>query len=304
MGGPRIMISPLLASVTGSREDLTAEQLFCACFQRLVSGQRLGLRRARAACAILGVGLAVVSPARPETTTPLTKLLDHVGQQVEKFWNYFPSVTCTEILTQSKIGDKGKVLFEQRETFDYLVILQTSGMDIAVDESRVEKTHKASKGKASLLETNGFSILSLIFHPLFQSRYEFRQLTDETVQGHRLLSIGFQQITQDRPLSVLLLRERQYPLQWSGTAWIDPASSAVVRIVARLGNTMADTGLLRLDADVSYSEIPFNGSTRYWLPAKAVVEAETKRQHWRNTHLFANYRRFDVETEVKTAAPQ
>jgi hypothetical protein len=38
--------------------------------------------------------------------------------------------------------------------------------------------------------------------------------------------------------------------------------------------------------------------------ARAVVEAETKRQHWRNTHLFSDYRRFEVETQVKTALPQ
>jgi hypothetical protein len=67
---------------------------------------------------------------------------------------------------------------------------------------------------------------------------------------------------------------------------------------------MADMGLLRLDADVSYSDVTFNQSIRYWLPTRAVVEAETKRQHWRNTHLFSDYRRFDVETQVKTAMPQ
>jgi hypothetical protein len=93
-------------------------------------------------------------------------------------------------------------------------------------------------------------------------------------------------------------------LQWSGTAWIDPASFAVVRIQAGVGTSLTDEGLLRLDADVTYSDVAFNGSTQYWLPYRAVIEAETRRQHWRNTHLFTNYRRFDVETEVKTATPQ
>lgn len=249
-------------------------------------------------------GFVVVSPALPVTEDPLKSLLDRAGQQVERFWNYFPSVTCTENLTQSKLGEKGKVLFEKRATFDYLILLQTSGMDIEVDESRVEKAHKTSKGRASLLETNGFSLLSLIFHPLYQSRYEFRLLADEGGQGGRLLRVGFQQVVQDHPLSVLLLHERHYPLRWKGTAWIDPRSSAVVRVEADIGDSLADQGLLRLSTDVSYSGVTFNGSTQYWLPARAVIEAQTKRQHWRNTHLFANYRRFDVETEVKTAAPQ
>jgi hypothetical protein len=253
-----------------------------------------------------GIALFSALPARSAVNpdADLSRLLDQIGRQTEKFWDYFSSVTCTETLTQSKIGDKGKVLFEQHETFDYLIILQASGMDIAVDESRVEKTHKATKGSASLLETNGFSIFTLIFHPLYQSRYEFRRLPDEVVGGRQLLRIAFHQMAEEHPLSVLQLREREYPLMWTGTAWIDPQSLAVVRIQAGLGNSMAETGLLRMDTDVTYSDVAFNESTHYWLPAKAVIEAETKRQHWRNTHLFGNYRRFEVETEVKTANPQ
>ena len=245
-----------------------------------------------------------IAPVAPEGDLPMPALLERVGQQVEKFWNYFSSVTCTEEMTQSKIGEKGKVLFEQRESFDYLIILQASGTDLAVDESRVEKTHKSSKGKASLLETNGFSILTLIFHPLYQQRYEFHRLPDEIGSGRHLLRVGFQQVAEDHPLSVLLLREREYPLLWRGTAWIDPASCAVVRVQAGLGGSMAETGLLRLDADVTYSEVRFNEATHFWLPSRAVIEAETRRQHWRNTHLFSNYRRFEVETQVKTADPK
>ena len=260
-----------------------------------------------ATLALLVAGSAHADTALAESPAkdlPLPQLLERVGKQVETFWNQFASVTCTESVTQDKLGEKGKVLFEQRESFDYLLILQASGIDLSVDESRVEKTLKTTKGKASLLDTNGFSIFTLMLHPLYQSRYEFRRLPDETVQGRPLLRIGFQQVSDDRPLSVLLLRERQYALKWTGTAWIDPASFEVVRIQAGLGNSMADMGLLRLDADVIYSDVTFNQSIRYWLPARAVVEAETKRQHWRNTHLFSDYRRFEVETQVKTALPQ
>lgn len=257
-----------------------------------------------AALALPAGHAAPVLPTPGEPPQALADLLDHVGQQMEKFWNNFSSVTCTEAVTQSKIGEKGKVLFDQRETFDYLIILQASGMDLAVDESRVEKTHKESKGKASLLETNGFSILSLVFHPIYQSRYQFKQLPDDAESGRRLMRIGFQQMTEEHPLSVLLLHDREYPLEWRGTAWIDPATYSVVRIQAGLGSSMAEQGLLRLDADVAYAEVPFDAATRYWLPARAIIDAETKRQHWRNTHVFGNYRRFEVETEVKPANPQ
>jgi len=254
-------------------------------------------------CLVLLALLAAV-PAKAATDSQFATLLDHVGRQVEKFWSNFGSVTCTEAVTQSKLGEKNKVLFVQHETFDYLIALQSSGQDISVDESRLEKVHTGSKGKASLLETNGFAIFTLLFHPLYQSRYQFRQLPDEVVQDHRLLRVAFEQVSRDHPLSVLQVRELEYPLQWRGTAWIDPVSWAVVRIQAGLGDSMADMGLLRLDADVTYSNVQFNSSTSYWLPARAVIDAETKRQHWHNTHLFTGYKRFTVDTDVKISAPQ
>jgi hypothetical protein len=262
-------------------------------------GGRVGTRL----CVCLAALLAA-APAKAATDSQIAALLDHVGRQVEKFWSNFASVTCTEAVTQSKLGEKGKVLFVQHQTYDYLIALQSSGQDISVDESRLEKVHTGSKGKASLLETNGFGIFTLLFHPLYQSHYQFRQLPDEVVQDHRLLHISFEQVSRDHPLSVLQVRELEYPLQWRGTAWIDPVSWAVVRIQAGLGDSMADMGLLRLDADVTYSNVQFTSTTSYWLPARAVIEAETKRQHWHNTHLFTGYKRFTVDTDVKISAPQ
>ena len=261
-------------------------------------GGRVGARL----CLVL-LALLAASPANASDSA-LSVTLDSIGRQVERFWSNFASVTCTEAVTQSKLGEKGKALFVQHQTFDYLIALQSSGQDISVDESRLEKVHTGSKGKASLLETNGFGIFTLLFHPLYQSHYQFRQLPDEVLENHRLLRIAFEQVSRDHPLSVLQVRELEYPLQWRGTAWIDPVSWAVVRIQAGLGDSMADMGLLRLDADVTYSDVQFNSTTSYWLPARAVIDAETKRQHWHNTHLFTGYKRFTVDTDVKISAPQ
>ena len=266
-------------------------------------GIRLGVgaRGGVAGGGMLVLALLVTPVAKAADEPPLNELLDRVSQQVGRFWDYFSSVACTERVTQAKLGDKGKVLSERRGSFDYLIMLRSRGLDLTVDESRVETAHTQSKKDASLLETNGFSLFTLIFHNMYQSRYKFQQLPDEPFEGRRLRCLGFQQVSNDHPLSLLHLRERDYPLAWRGKAWIDPASSAVVRIHAGLGDSMADMGLLRLDADVSYSGIRFNGSETYWLPTRAEVEAQTKRQHWHNIHSFSNYKRFSVDTDVKLA---
>jgi hypothetical protein len=248
--------------------------------------------------------LLIASPRSSAAAPRLQDVLDNVGRQMEKFWNDFQFVTCTETVTQSKLGPKDKPLFVQHETFDYLIGLQAAGLDIVVDESRKPKDRSASKGDASLLETNGFSIFSLVFHPLYQSRYRFTQLPDETAENRRLLTVAFEQATPDHPLSVLLLRHEEHPLEWRGKAWIDPESWAVVRIQAGLGDSMEYLGLLSLDVDVTYTDVRFNDSTVFHLPSRASIEAATKRQHWLNTHSFTDYRRFAVATDVKVTSPQ
>jgi hypothetical protein len=247
----------------------------------------------------------VALPARAGDAMATSGLLEQVGRRVERLWNYLPAVTCTESVVQDKLNGKGKVLFERRSAYDYLILLQSSGTQISVDENRVEKERKQKKGDAALLSTTGFSILALIFHPIFQSDYEFRQLPDEMLDGKLMHRISFRHIKGTRSPSVLVVEDRKYPLDWRGTAWIDPASGAIARIDTGLEGPMDNLGLLRLDAQVTYTDIHFAGAPDvYWLPTLATVEAETKRQLWRNTHVFTGYRRFNVETNVTTEAPK
>jgi hypothetical protein len=86
-------------------------------------------------------------------------------------------------------------------------------------------------------------------------------------------------------------------------AWIEPDTGVITRIVADLGNMMADVGLKSLRTDVTYAPVPFRElKESYWFPVRASVEVETPRQHWRNLHVFDDYQRFSVSTEEKVAS--
>jgi hypothetical protein len=68
---------------------------------------------------------------------------------------------------------------------------------------------------------------------------------------------------------------------------------------------MEEIGLLNLQADVNYAAVQFSGvASEFCLPETATINAATKRQTWRNVHRFANYRRFDVQTEIRTNGPR
>jgi hypothetical protein len=238
------------------------------------------------------------APADPDD------LLQRTGRAVEQFWNQISAVNCVETVDQARLGDNGKIVYRQDAAFDYLLVLQLSGDELVVDESRVAL--KKSPGKnAPLLITNGFSTFQFIFHPYFQGSFEYSDPEPVAEAGKALVQVRFRQVRGARSPSVLRVRAREYPVEWQGTAWIDPQSGTIVRIAAGLASSMEDVGLKSLNADVRYAPMQFKEDPApHWLPATATIEAETLRQHWRNVHTFSKYRHFSVDTKTTMEAPK
>lgn len=233
----------------------------------------------------------------------LDDLLGRTSQQVAKFLEQFSEVKCTEKVTQEKLGKEDKVELKEESTYDYLVILTNASGELSLDESRLAVHEaKADKKKTSLLVTNGFATLFLVFHPYYAQSFRFSAREDEVVGGDRLSKVAFTHVSGTRSIAALALHGREYPLELSGTAWIDPQTGVIRKIVADVGDTMQDVGLKTLRSEVQYAAVPFRGMKEtFWLPAEASVEVETQRQHWRNTHRFADYKRFSVDTEEQVA---
>ena len=230
-------------------------------------------------------------------------LLNRTGEQVSKFLGQFSEVKCTEKVTQEKLGKEDKVELKEESTYDYLVILTNTGGELSLDESRLAVHEaKVDKKNTSLLVTNGFATLFLVFHAYYAGSFRFTAQGDELVGGHLLSKISFQHVRGTRSIAALALRGKEYPLEVSGTAWVDPQTAVITKIVAEIGDSMQDVGLKTLRSEVEYAPVPFRGMKEtYWFPSQATVEVETPRQHWRNTHRFTDYKRFSVDTEEQVA---
>ena len=71
-----------------------------------------------------------------------------------------------------------------------------------------------------------------------------------------------------------------------------------MKMDASLLYDMSDVGLRSLSIHVEYK--PSNlakTATNMTLPAVAVVDVTTPRQHWRNTHVFDSYKSFSTDAE-------
>lgn len=247
--------------------------------------------------------LALLWAALPSRADTLDDLLARASKQVSGFLEQFSEVKCTEHVEQDKFNKDGKVELKEESTYDYLVILSNPGGELTLDESRLEvKQAKPDKKSRSMLVTNGFATLFLIFHPYYAGAFQFTQVEDEVVDGRRFSKVAFRHVRGSRTPAALSLRGKEYPLELSGTALIDPQSGALVRIEAGIENTMEDVGLNLLQSEVQYAPVTFKGAKEaYWFPMQASVEVETPRQHWRNIHRFSDYKQFSVSTEEQVA---
>jgi len=273
--------------------------------QTMIGQTQIAKRFVRLALVVLTCGFCLGSDAPGSSaTSKLPDLLQRTREQMSEYLDRFSDVRCTEKVVQEKFRDgKDKIDLKEESTYDYLVMLSNTGGELNLTESRLP-VHQARSDKKnrSLLVSNGFATLFLVFHPLYANSFEFNTAGKEVVNGHRLTRVAFRHIRGTRTPAALALRGREYPLELSGTAWIDTDTAVIARISAGIDNTMVDVGLNTLQTDVEFVPVPFHDPEKtYWFPSRAIVEVETPRQHWRNTHEFTNYKRFEVSTEEQVA---
>lgn len=249
---------------------------------------------------VLVSGAFASDPAPPSPDARrLDDLLVRTENQTSEFLDQFSDVKCTENVRQEKLGKDDKVELKEDSTFDYLVILTNAAGDLSLSESRIP-VHEAKRDRknTSMLLSNGFATLFLVFHPYYAGSFTFNLAGEETIDGRVLQKVTFQHIQGMKSPAALALRGREYPLQLTGTAWLDPQTGSIAKIEAGIGDTLQDVGLKALRSEIDFAPLPFPDSKQvYWFPTVARVEVETPRQHWRNLHHFSAYKKFSVSTE-------
>ena len=258
--------------------------------------------------AVIRIAILIALAAAPACAQDrgIDQILSRTSQQVASFVEQFSEVKCTEHVVQEKFAESNKIERRSESTYDYLVILTNSGGELSLDESRLAVGATGSNRKkenAPLLISNGFATLFLIFHPYYTGSFQFTDLGQEVVEGKQLAKIHFDHIPNTKSVAALAVRGREYPLELSGTAWIDPDSGAIARINAGVDRAIEDIGLKSLRSEVAFAPVRFGQQlSSAWFPQQATVEVETPRQHWRNTHRFSDYKKFSVSTEEQVAS--
>lgn len=247
----------------------------------------------------LTLGSLVAPAALTGQTVVPASLVDQAQKQVVAYIGKLADLHCTEDVVQEKLKPNGGAELASKSQYDYFLYMQGTSYDFQLSESRLE-VGTQRQVRQPLLLTNGFSTLLLVFHPYYRNAFEFTAEPPQTLDGRSLVPVHFAHILGARTPAALALRGREFPLDLEGTAWLDPNSGQVVRMDAGLEHEMTDVGLKLLKIRVDYQPSP-KSTDHFMVPAKAVVDLETPRQHWRNTHTFHNYKLFSTEANQDPA---
>lgn len=242
------------------------------------------------------------TPSVPVSVNPSPEMeaLQKARLSVDKFFEQSTNVVCTENVSQSVVGKNGKVNYREESVFDYQLQASPASGSLKLVESRDTRKAAFRDSSRTLLITNGFAAMLLITHPSYESSYTFDPAGQESVDGVTYDKINFKAVPGAASPAALQLRGHNYPLPLSGTIWIEPQSGAIAKLVASLDSSLSDLGLQGIRSEIHYSIVRFHDPDEsYWMPASAIIDVETPRQHWRNIHRFSGYKRFRATIRVE-----
>jgi hypothetical protein len=267
------------------------------------------------ACAVL-LHAQVAPPSQTSTDTPASApdpafvaranaTIVHARKLIDNFFEQTSNVVCTENVSQTLVGKNNKPMYREESVFEYQMQSNTRSGSFRLVETRDARKAAFRDPYKTLLITNGFASMLLVLHENYESSYVFEPVSEETVDGRTVLKVHFKPVPGASSPAAVQLLGRNYPMQLKGDIWIDEESSAVVKLTSSLDGSLDDLGLHELRSEIHYSIVQFHAPEEaYWMPASAVIDVETPKQHWRNIHRFTDYRRFRATIQVDLGEKQ
>jgi hypothetical protein len=243
----------------------------------------------------------------PDPTFPdrANAVLVHSRKLIDSFFEQTSNVVCTESVSQTIVGKNNKPMYREESIFEYQLQSNNRGGALRLTESRETRKAAYRDPYKTLLITNGFASMLLILHENYESSYVFEPVAEENIDGRIVLKVGFKPVPGASSPAAIQLRGQNYPLPLKGNIWIDEDTGAIVQLITALDGNLEDLGLRDLRSEIHYSLVQFHDPDEaYWMPASAVIDVQTPKQHWRNIHRFADYKRFRATIQVNLGEKQ
>lgn len=229
-------------------------------------------------------------------------ILGKVGATVEKLYQSLPSVAADEQITQEQSGYDDRMKWTTQHHFSYLIIVDHDAPVEVLREYRTDAQMRVveSTGVGQGFNfTQGFASMWLLFYPANQSQTRFRYLGQQASPGGNQYVLAFAERSPEAPVTGRVNRAGESAvLLYQGVAWVDAVTFRIERMRLDLLEPQLDVGLERTTTEIQFGEVQL-AQTVLWLPREVTVTTIYEGQLYRNLHLYSNFRRFVVHSEIK-----
>ena len=252
-----------------------------------------------AAAALALFCMVVVQSASAQASGGTAEVLAKTRSQVEQFAQQFSYLRYDDDVVAAKLKSNDKIAYQQETVYDSLLRMSFDEGQLHVDEQRLVAKPPRRLERRPLLETYGFSTLEMIFHPYYESSFQFSDAGGDVQDGRSLEKVFFKHVPNTPSPILYQTIGPDRPLDVSGTAWIDPASGGIYRIDVTISSGISDAGIKAINTSELFQPVVLQGQDApELLPSVATINLETPRQHWRNIHHFSDYRKYRVAVNM------
>ena len=243
-------------------------------------------------------------PVAPDVRCPTEQVLEESGKRVEELVQDVERFAAVEDLFHERLDNYGIPIRKENRKYDYVAIISEPRTGILnIDEFRSDEF--ALGGYPDQIETRGFAVLALVFHPHRQNEFEMTCEGLGDWRGQATWLMHFRQ-RSDRPkqMQAFNVGDRSYSIGLKGRAWISADKFQIVRIEAEIADPIPEIQLLSEHQVVEYGPVPFpRKNTNLWLPKTAEIYLDFRKRHYHRRHSFDHYMLYSVDTEEKRKEP-
>jgi tetratricopeptide (TPR) repeat protein len=245
---------------------------------------------------------AIVSDA----ACPLSTILKRASRNAVVLVKDLQEFSAVEDYQSVEISRKENVGSPLERKFNYLVFIQRVGPRlITMDELRQPSLHQSNmEGR---LMGMGSPALALVFHPYFQSDFDWQCEGLGEWKGERAWLLHFVQ-SPDRPTSPLhafLAGADQYRVALKGRAWVGEKNGQVVHLETDMVKPMPRLELTREHFAIDYRLVRFRTHrVSLWLPEDVNLYIGYRRHYYHNYSHFSDFKLFWVGTGQEIAKPK
>ena len=224
-------------------------------------------------------------------------LIRRAADAAMEFTETLPSYVCTELVTRSQ-SESTPANFQPIDVVSMEVLYTDGREDYRNIQINGKKTVKKIEDTGGAWSTGEFgTVLVDLFSPATAATFRFRR--DSRAGGIMAKMYDFD-VTRENSHWSIHASSQTYDPAYTGSVWIDPATSRVLRIEMEAKGMPGDFPLDHVESATDYQYIRLGDAKQYLLPVHAEILSCQRGTAYcsRNVIDFRNYHKYTGESSI------